>query len=240
MSKKVLLIFEGEWTEEQYFQSMNRFFLENIEFVICVFEANIYQLFDSIRDDEFIDTFSLLRENEVTEKYIRDWKRSDFAEIYLIFDFDGHDPHATKYGLLALLELFDNESEHGKLYLSYPMIEAHRHLSFENHCGLFVRISDLTDYKKVVHYESNIRNSVSTWSYNLWKTVIELHLRKANNVVNNVCDFPVALINQLEILEAQYDRHIETSQEVGVIGSIPLLILDYYGVEKSQRIFRTR
>ena len=56
--------------------------------------------------------------------------REDFSEGYLFFDYDGHQKNLSKYdekdALEQMLMSFDNETENGKLYISYPMVEALR------------------------------------------------------------------------------------------------------------------
>lgn len=51
----------------------------------------------------------------------------DFSEIYLIFDFDCQAPQYDDEKLQIMLDFFDNETEHGKLYINYPMIESFKH-----------------------------------------------------------------------------------------------------------------
>lgn len=56
--------------------------------------------------------------------------REDFSEVYLFFDYDAHQTNLGKAVnedvIRQMLESFDNETENGKLYISYPMVEALR------------------------------------------------------------------------------------------------------------------
>ena len=56
--------------------------------------------------------------------------RDDFSEVYLLFDYDTHQTNLGRKddvdAVAQMLESFDNETENGKLYISYPMVEALR------------------------------------------------------------------------------------------------------------------
>ena len=53
--------------------------------------------------------------------------RDDFSEVFLFFDYDVHQTNLGKADdgdvINQMLESFDNETENGKLYISYPMVQ---------------------------------------------------------------------------------------------------------------------
>lgn len=53
-----------------------------------------------------------------------DISRDEISEIYLFFDHDGHSHLANREKLENMLQYFNNETENGKLYVSYPMVES--------------------------------------------------------------------------------------------------------------------
>ena len=80
MSTNILFIFEGKNPEEKIVKSLeNLFFKENIignTIIKCAFEAEIYQLYRKIKEDDDFDTFNLLKERsssnrKLLEKYDR-------------------------------------------------------------------------------------------------------------------------------------------------------------------------
>lgn len=93
------------------------------------------------------------------------------------------DVHQTNLGraddgdvINQMLESFDNETENGKLYISYPMVEALR--DFEaGKCGngdnCFVEISVLAEYKNI-----SSRNSLNPhfrdYNIDVWKEIIDV------------------------------------------------------------------
>lgn len=72
----------------------------------------------------------LREENVELKEQLAGLQRDDFSEIYLFFDYDGHQKNLgefdSKDAIEQMLISFDNETENGKLYISYPMVEALR------------------------------------------------------------------------------------------------------------------
>ena len=89
-------------------------------------------LWKQLKADDFdIDVIEVLREsNDEIKKQLTGLSRDDFSEVYLFFDYDAHQTNLGKTVnedvIHQMLESFDNETENGKLYISYPMVEALR------------------------------------------------------------------------------------------------------------------
>ena len=91
-----------------------------------------------------------------------DYLVSDFSEIFLFFFFYPHSRdiplNELNNRIIKMLELFDNETENGKLYINYPMIESIRYTK------------ELPDYN-FVKYEiemekcSTFKNEAATFSH---------------------------------------------------------------------------
>ena len=93
--KQIAIIYEGEKTERQLIESLNReFFAPISELVPIMFPAgeNIYMLWQKLKEDEFeTDVIEVVREyNETAKRKLEGYKRDDFMEVYLFFDYDGH------------------------------------------------------------------------------------------------------------------------------------------------------
>lgn len=95
----------------------------------CVYDAEIYQLYRQMKDDDFaVDIVSILKERSPKNaEILKGCNRDSFAYIYLFFDYDGHSTMADDEKIAEMLRFFDNETENGMLYISYPMVEAIRH-----------------------------------------------------------------------------------------------------------------
>ncbi len=94
---------------------------------------NIYMLYEKLKEDDFeTDLIELLREdkdNAEVQEALKEIDRQSIDEVYLFFDYDIHQENLPEGQnpidvLNLMLRFFDNETEHGKLYLSYPMVEA--------------------------------------------------------------------------------------------------------------------
>jgi len=229
MSTKILFILEGEKKEKSITENLTKFFVNERTVIICAYCTTIYKMYQEIVNDQDLDTFSLLKEMK-QNKDLKNFKRSDFAEIYMFFDYDGHASNANDTKLYDLLNFFDEETEKGKLYISYPMVEALKHIeNFDTFSNLKVNYK-ANDYKKIVNSKC-IRELIDLNLYNFdtWKKLIDIHLRKMNFIVHNSFEFPSTLIRQLTIFEKQVEKYKNIDQNVAVLSAFPIFLYDYYG-----------
>jgi hypothetical protein len=253
MATNVLFIFEGKKTEDTIVNSLKKHVLNNKLIITCAFDAEIYQLHRKIQEDRDLDTFSLVRERD--EK-LKGYKRYDFAEIYLFFDYDAHATSADDENIKDMLSLFDNETEEGKLYISYPMVESLRHISdYDSFKELKVKckrancqyMDNCNDkdgcvkepkYKTVVATECIPQlNNINGYTCFTWKNLIDAHLSKMNNLVNGRYEFPEKIESQQTIFSKQFDKHInKRCPEVAVLSAFPVFIHDYYGNKKTKEL----
>lgn len=139
MSRKgrIAIIVEGKSREIKYFHPLRQCNLSSREIDILDLpaEQNIYMLWKQLKDDDMeTDLIEIVRESsQDSARKLENLKRDDFSEVYLLFDFDPHQDNlgfsdGTDFAsvLRNMLETFDNETDTGKLYISYPMIEALR------------------------------------------------------------------------------------------------------------------
>lgn len=238
MPNNILFVFEGSKTEGSITDSLLKFFVNENTVVTCAYCNTVYGLHNAISSDEYLDTFNLLRDMEVNSAILHDFKRSDFAQIYMFFDYDGHASNAGDDKLSELLAFFSEETEQGKLYISYPMVEALRHIeNFDTFGGLKVSCEGLSGYKKVVGERSleKLKN-LKLWDIVTWKTVIESHLNKMNMIVNDIFTFPEAIVDQVTIFNHQIIKYKNKDNTVAVLSGFPVFIHDYYGNEKTKEM----
>jgi hypothetical protein len=231
MSNKILFIFEGS-KEKSITDNLTKFFVNDNTIVTCTYCTTIYKMYNEILADEFLDTFNLVKEMEVNKAILKGLKRSDFAQIYMFFDYDSHATNANDKKLDKLLNFFNEETEKGKLYISYPMVEALKHIEDFN-TFKDLKVTCEKNYKKVVN--SNCINNLRDFNhYNLdiWKNLIETHLKKMNEVVNDSYNFPTTIIDQLTIFNKQLEKYININKKVAVLSAFPIFLHDYYGNEE--------
>lgn len=171
-------IVEGEAREPQVIDNISKVFFKHGNFKIITLPAgeNIYMLWKKLKADDFdTDIIEVLREsNKKIREQLEGLSRDDFSEVFLFFDYDAHQTNLRKSDdsdvINQMLESFDNETENGKLYISYPMVEALR--DFEaGKCGngdnCFVEISNLAEYKNISSKNSQKRLQKCRRFYNV-------------------------------------------------------------------------
>ncbi|EBK2214590.1 hypothetical protein YE88_22820 [Salmonella enterica subsp. enterica serovar Schwarzengrund] len=235
MSEVILFVFEGEKTEAILTSSLLKFFLSNDNrIIVSSFKTDVYSLFKKLSEDEDLDAFSIIKSKDSSlDKYNRD----DFSQMYLFFDYDGHAPGSSNDKIRKLLNFFSEETDKGKLFISYPMIESVKCINdFSNEDCFFdlkYKIDDCTKFKGFVHeYACNTLIDFNQYKNETWNNVINLHCIKSNFIVNEKKTFPIKEINQIDLFEKQFEKHIDTRREISVIGSFPLMLMDYYGLSK--------
>lgn len=232
----ILMVFEGEKTEKQITDNMTQYFLnESANTIVYGFHCGeIYSLYNKLQNDPDLELFSLLKENlQHKNSMLQTIEREQVAEMYLFFDYDGHASSADDEKLKDMIELFDNETEdYGKLYISYPMVEAIKHLNTQSDYKDLVAVSE-PNYKSIVAYEGDdaLKNLTSLTKEN-WKVIIEENSKKANFIVHDDYSYPNERIEQIEIFENQKEKYIDTQNKVAVLSAFPIFLADYYGYEK--------
>ncbi|NCB14251.1 MAG: hypothetical protein EOM78_21925, partial [Erysipelotrichia bacterium] len=221
MSNNILFIFEGRKTEKNITDNLTKYFVNENTIITCAYCTTIYKMYTDIIEDEFLDTFSLVKNIDTNKERLKTFKRSDFAEIYMFFDYDGHASNANDQKLSNLLEFFNEETEMGKLYISYPMVEALKHIeNFDTFENLKVSCKDFKKYKKTVS-----KNCIESFKHyhlyqiDTWKILIQAHLSKMNKIVNEKFEFPISIIDQLTIFYKQLEKYKNIDDTIAVLSA---------------------
>ena len=243
MSYKVLFVFEGGRAEKQIVANMQKFYLNENTTVKCVYGAEIYQIYKEIEADNDLDTFSLIKKrNKADNTLLDNYNRDDFAEIYMFFDYDGHSTLADDNTLTRLLEFFNEETEKGKLFISYPMVEALKHVGdYRTFKDVTIKCKLNIKYKTLVADES-LKELLNFNSYLLetWLTLLNLHLKKMNFIINSSYSYPQKLYSQKEIFSQQLEKYITPHSIVAVLSSFPIFLHDYYGNKEIKKQLEER
>lgn len=169
---RCLLIVEGKHEKDELFWLIFKCFPElNIdEDDVWIYGTNIYKLYDDIvkeyGDDwmnEDIDLpFVLSKKDHLEELYYR----NDFTDIFLVFDYERHDPQFSQEKIFKMQKYFESSTDMGKLYLNYPMIESYMHLKSLSDDAYINRITPVSlqpgeKYKRLVKSESCIIKQIN-------------------------------------------------------------------------------
>lgn len=242
--KKVALIYEGVKTEENLFRNLQEnFFVNTAELVIVTLSAdgNIYMLWNRLREDDFeTDVISVLKEMnaEVAER-LKQTSVDEFSEIYLFFDYDGHNDNIPiqfrgRDVLQEMLSTFNNETELGKLYISYPMIESIKDISMKDreYKTLYLPLEECANYKQIVGAESDY----SDFRYitrEMWHIACEASKKAACLIVlfRTTCTYEefINLLSQEKIYDAQKKNYITRNRMIAVLNAVPLFLIEYFG-----------
>ena len=250
----IAIIVEGVRREPDYWNSLSSCFFSSskkLKFICLPAGKNIYMLWKQLQADDFeTDIIELIREScKENRENLRGLARKSFQEIYLFFDFDPQQDNLPKNGgipsqdiLKSMMRTFDNETELGKLYISYPMAEALRDIT-EWGCDSFYRctvpISDVPDYKSITGREENRFARIFPYSYETWMMIFAIFLKRCNCLFNRqqcmLKEDALILwykkeITPLFILERELLLW-ETHKAVFVLSAFPEFVIDYFRPE---------
>ena len=248
MSKKkeyIAIISEGEKTEKQIINNLeNNFTTFSNKIIFLSYKANIYNLFREIEEDEDIDIISLLKEKQIKANKIRNdvenidvsnINSDDISQIYLFFDYDGHTENASDEEIVKMLNKFDNETENGKLYISYPMVEALKHLKKDklDINNYLVEAKTRINYKNFVSQNTDYENLVNLTKGN-WLFIISENLKRCLfllEIKNINYEIYSNMINQESIFNKQLNKYISKEEKVLVLSAFPFFLIEYFGEE---------
>jgi hypothetical protein len=179
--------------------------------------------------------------------------RKDVAEIHLFFDFEGRilpDERIDLYCEIAaqMLDIFNDEYERGRLWISYPMVEALKHSAKDlNKCfnRCVMKIKTETRYKKHVDKAMVDYQDTRKYNYQDWKELIFVNMEKAYCLVSLKYQLPEyrvldESICQINIFESQRERFVLPAFSVAVLSSFPLFLLYYFGEKQYQDVIREK
>jgi hypothetical protein len=253
----ILFVFEGKEREPRLFDTIQRlFFPKENTTIVCSFGNNNYELYRELSAlDGAGDLVFLLqkRYEGALDNPFRDvGNASDFSEIYLFFDYDFHNGNLSleqMNGQLAeMLSLFDDETDNGKLYINYPMIESIRYtkrlpdMDFYQYsvsreqCRNFKKLAaDFSDYASLdfillddrkAPTEKKLESLKSNWEYLKAQNVCKANYlcHDCNALPEHKCD-----VSQNRIFEAQLKKYVaKETCEVAVLNAFPLFLYEYF------------
>lgn len=241
--KKIMIIYEGEKTEENLFKSISQyFFAERAEILLVTLPAacNLYMLWTKLREDNFdTDVIGVLKEmNSGISERLSGLSITDFSEVYLFFDYDGHHNNIPKKlggndPLREMLMTFNNETELGKLYISYPMVESIKEISVgaQDYRTFYLPLEECNGYKEKVGGLSDY-GDFRHITKEMWYVACNASRKRASIIVSykeekDYNDF-ITKMSQEKIYDAQKEKFVEANRVIGILNSLPLFLVEYY------------
>lgn len=239
--ERTVFVFEGEKAERNYFRSLERaFFSDEKDRLLVTFQNDLYELYKQISADEDLDVFELIKElNPIARKDedLKSLRRDQVGQIYLFFDLEPNDQGFSGRTLLDMLQRFNNETEHGKLFISYPMIEAVRDI--DDLDEYLDRVVDLSDCRGAVYKELSSRRGNRMYQdarkidKQRWQHLIEANLRKANLLIYGNSN--VDVVNDQSSIAAAQLNNWSLRDPLSVLSAFPIFLADYFGLDVLQK-----
>ncbi|MBQ7713852.1 MAG: hypothetical protein IJT71_03070 [Oscillospiraceae bacterium] len=248
--KQIAVIVEGEKRELDYWDSLAPVFFPktDVEVLPLPLHENIYMLYGELAADGDLDVVEVVRERSAEAGRALEGKtRKSFQEVYLFLDFD---PHAYERNIKKtcaktmteiveeMLSFFDNETEQGKLYISYPMCEALRDghkASCAAHYRCVLPLEEAGDYKRLSSDGNPFASKpIHTYTEGHWEHFCAAYLHKYRCLRGE--DVPPEQLylwykreEQTPLDVFQRERALlERSGGIFVISAFPEFLLDYF------------
>jgi hypothetical protein len=243
MDKNIILfVFEGKHPEEEIFINLKSIFFQAINdntILHAIYGGEIYQLWKLLEKDPYLDLFELIKDRSRENKNKLDGiNKKNVSQIYLFFDHDSQSFDTPSLGnkpVSGMLDFFDNETENGKLFISYPMAEALKHFKKDpNECfkNCYFNLEFFFSYKNSVDKDSDFTN-VEKYSEEIWFYLTLLNVQKAFCIIEGRHGIPdykqLQRLNQKVIFESQKNNFIDKKGYVVILSAFPFFILDYFG-----------
>lgn len=165
--RKSLFLVEGYEEYRKFLPLIWRAFpeLRINEDVVIVYETNIYILYAELVSEYSDEIFDEANEIDVDLPYLVSKNKgldtrlykSDFSDIFLIFDYERQDPRYNNEKIQQLQRYFSDATDVGQLYLNYPMLESYfdiETLPDETYSNKKIKVDNLWDkndkYKNIV------------------------------------------------------------------------------------------
>lgn len=226
---KILVISEGQDTEPLIYEKHlveTGMIPENIS--VFSYKSSLHNLIHLLEETDNLAYSDLKRtliererrlNNEHSQKQIEKLQEK-YTDIILIFDLDPQDPQYNPEKIINLINAFNESSENGKLYLSYPMIEA----LFDS-TEVIPRF-EKGEYKKRIKdmrnelYKKFRRNNLSFSDY---QNILNEQLKRANKIT------PYHDKNFHSNLFRKQDSLRTSNKKIHVISTALFFLIDYWG-----------
>ncbi len=259
-----LFIFEGQKREPRIFKTIQWLYFKENDQLIFSFCNNIHNLYKELHDvfEGEGDIVSVLRESAIKRgdhSLDEITTSSDVSEIYLFFDYDFQektvDLDVLNQHVKEMLDFFTDETDNGKLYINYPMVESLRctnELQDADYNSYVVTRTECCDFKNYVTKKFTFYKNLDFAVFQLdkdgnikiqspeseEKIRINWALINAQNLIKAsfLCDVnektpSVEDISQKDIFDNQLSKYVSNKpSEVSILNSFPLFLYEYFGI----------
>ena len=266
----ILFVFEGKDDEPRIYKTLKHlFFNKNAEEIIICYCNNIYSLYKKMKEYDVLggaaDIVSVLKE-EAAKHPENPYGLSNIrysyqvSETYLFFDYDIKRQDKSNRltvkeqneQIAELLEYFCNETDKGKLYINYPMVESFRYFKkplpdydYKDYTApLFIgrkfkQMAGRDSYYKnfdrlcfALNKHGELKLPDETKQKEIqenWEHIKKLNVMKANLVSKGSFSMPESKddISQSNILAGQLLNYVNNNNEIAILNSFALFLYEY-------------
>ena len=177
-------------------------------------------------------------------------RNSDISEIFLFFDYDFQNSQLSldeiNRRVEEMLTLFDDETDNGKLYINYPMIESIRYTkelpddAYASYtigreaCKDFKRLArEFSAYDSLDHLLFKDGETPTKDKYlkvkDNWEYLRAMNVCKANLLTTGLFTMPreKSDIGQLAVFNNQVTKFVKPIESVAILNSFPIFIYEY-------------
>jgi len=243
----ILLVFEGNDAEPKIFDSIGKLFLPDEELCVvrCGFDLpTLYSRLKKYGEDLF--RCLPLEKNGIV---VPEGRRLDtfFSQIFLFFDYDFQNRIGLKRLndiLKEMLVFFSNETENGRLYINYPMVESLKYtkdLMDNQYFGYVATRQECVEHKFKENAEKfacpkakgyrfvDLSKIDEATAISNWELLKLQNINKANYIITGNNEMPdnKDMVNQAKIFNAQISKYVEPNDQVAILNSFPIFVYDY-------------
>lgn len=204
-------------------------------------------LLEHLRDKACYNKNAKLKANY--DKFLQ-YREKDFSEIFLFFDYDFHFKNMKLENwnehLKTMLDFFNEETDNGKLYINYPMVESIRYtkqLPDANYHSYTVKRSDCCKFKNMassfseytglafIQLTDAMDNDGKKAIKQNWEYLIQQNVAKANCLCFGKNDYPTKKVelSQMKIFLSQLKDYVYKEECcVSILNAFPLFLYDYF------------
>ena len=200
---------------------------------------NLYMLYNTLSaaDGFALDVVEVIREQiEGAREILEGIERQDIDEIFLFFDYDIHQTNLPKGVnpidvLEKMLCYFNNETENGKLYISYPMIEAvydYIDVSCTPFSECYISVDKLEEYKNQAG-DGNIKASKHL-IYEDWAEILTSFSQRIVcllEVPQLDYEYYKSHVTPLSIMKVEM-KYLKRYNAAFVLSALPEMLFDYF------------
>lgn len=251
MAKKILLIVEGGTDEPAFFKYLFNTCYRRGQYEFFSYNTNVHVLAQCLYEDypDFdtteieIKSVLAVKEKDLLRKKIL---LDTYTDVYLIFDFDPqhNDPHFDL--VKRMLKYFNDPTDHGKLYINYPMMQSYKHFSklpdpsFVERSFNFTNVN-VSSYKELVGKESGYTD-LKKYDYKIFYSLAVHHLKKLNYILKQ--RFTVPAENEYENIDFvdvyAYEEDLFTKSRLVAVLNTCIFVLCDFAPNKFFRFIESR